>query len=85
MTAAAPRPRRSGWTQWARGDGPGAGGAAGKWFRRAARRLALVGATAALAVFVRAKRYRLKDGKEEWLRYERIFKILGVGTRCRWG
>ena len=54
-----------------------AGGAAGKWFRRAARRLALVGATAALAVFVRAKRYRLKDGKEEWLRYERIFKILG--------
>ena len=33
--------------------------------------------TAALAVFVRAKLYRLKDGKEEWLDYERIFKILG--------
>jgi sugar phosphate isomerase/epimerase len=33
--------------------------------------------TAQLAVFVRAKLYRLKDGKEEWLDYERIFKILG--------
>jgi hypothetical protein len=33
--------------------------------------------TAPLAVFVRAKLYRLKDGKEEWLDYERIFKILG--------
>jgi L-ribulose-5-phosphate 3-epimerase UlaE len=30
-----------------------------------------------LAVFVRAKLYRLKDGKEEWLDYERISKILG--------
>ena len=25
---------------------------------------------------VRAKLYQLKDGKEEWLDYERIFKIL---------
>jgi sugar phosphate isomerase/epimerase len=33
--------------------------------------------TAPLAVYVRAKLYRLKDGKEEWLDYERIFKILG--------
>src|SRR5262249_51867031 len=33
--------------------------------------------TAPLAVFVRAKLYRLKEGKEEWLNYERIFKILG--------
>ena len=32
---------------------------------------------APLAVFVRAKLYRLKDGKEEWLDYQRIFKILG--------
>jgi sugar phosphate isomerase/epimerase len=32
--------------------------------------------TAPLAVLVRAKLYRLKDGKEEWLDYERIFKIL---------
>jgi sugar phosphate isomerase/epimerase len=32
--------------------------------------------TAPLAVFVRAKLYQLKDGKEEWLDYERIFKIL---------
>jgi sugar phosphate isomerase/epimerase len=32
--------------------------------------------TAPLAVFVRAKLYRLKTGKEEWLDYERIFKIL---------
>jgi sugar phosphate isomerase/epimerase len=33
--------------------------------------------TAPLAVFVRAKLYRLKSGKEEWLDYGRIFKILG--------
>jgi sugar phosphate isomerase/epimerase len=33
--------------------------------------------TIPLAVFVRAKLYHLKDGKEEWLDYERIFKILG--------
>ena len=32
--------------------------------------------TAPLAALVRAKLYRLKDGKEEWLDYERIFKIL---------
>jgi len=32
--------------------------------------------TAPLAVFVRAKLYRLKSGKEEWLDYDRIFKIL---------
>jgi sugar phosphate isomerase/epimerase len=32
--------------------------------------------TAPLAVFVRAKLYRLSSGKEEWLDYERIFKIL---------
>jgi sugar phosphate isomerase/epimerase len=32
--------------------------------------------TAALAVFVRAKLYRLRSGKEEWLDYPRIFKIL---------
>jgi sugar phosphate isomerase/epimerase len=32
--------------------------------------------TASLAVLVRAKLYRLKDGKEEWLDYTRIFKIL---------
>ncbi len=32
--------------------------------------------TASLAVLVRAKLYRLRDGKEEWLDYERIFKIL---------
>lgn len=32
--------------------------------------------TAPRAVFVRAKLYRLRSGKEEWLDYERIFKIL---------
>jgi sugar phosphate isomerase/epimerase len=32
--------------------------------------------TAARAVFVRAKLYRLRSGKEEWLDYDRIFKIL---------
>ncbi len=32
--------------------------------------------TAPLAVLVRAKLYRLRSGKEEWLDYERIFKIL---------
>jgi sugar phosphate isomerase/epimerase len=32
--------------------------------------------TAPLAVFVRAKLYRLKDGKEQWLDYDRIFKTL---------
>jgi sugar phosphate isomerase/epimerase len=32
--------------------------------------------TAALAVFVRAKLYRLRSGKEEWLDYSRIFRIL---------
>jgi sugar phosphate isomerase/epimerase len=32
--------------------------------------------TAPRAVYVRAKLYRLKGGKEEWLDYERIFKIL---------
>jgi sugar phosphate isomerase/epimerase len=32
--------------------------------------------TAPLAVFVRAKLYRIRSGKEEWLNYERIFKIL---------
>jgi sugar phosphate isomerase/epimerase len=32
--------------------------------------------TVPLAVLVRVKLYRLKDGKEEWLDYERIFKIL---------
>jgi sugar phosphate isomerase/epimerase len=29
-----------------------------------------------LAVLVRAKLYRLKTGKEEWLDYDRIFKLL---------
>jgi hypothetical protein len=33
--------------------------------------------TAPPAVLVRAKLYRLKTGKEEWLDYGRIFKILG--------
>lgn len=32
--------------------------------------------TAPLAVFVRAKLYRLRDGKETWLDYDRIFKTL---------
>lgn len=32
--------------------------------------------TAPLAVLVRAKLYRLKSGKEEWLDYDRIFPIL---------
>jgi sugar phosphate isomerase/epimerase len=32
--------------------------------------------TAPLAVLVRAKLYRLRDGKEEWLDYHRIFRIL---------
>jgi len=32
--------------------------------------------TAALAVFVRAKLYRLRSGKEEWLDYSRIFRTL---------
>jgi sugar phosphate isomerase/epimerase len=32
--------------------------------------------TAPLAVFVRAKLYRLRNGKEEWLDYARIFKTL---------
>lgn len=32
--------------------------------------------TAPRAVFVRAKLYRIKSGKEEWLDYDRIFKIL---------
>jgi sugar phosphate isomerase/epimerase len=32
--------------------------------------------TAPLAVFVRAKLYRLGTGKEEWLDYDRIFKVL---------
>ena len=32
--------------------------------------------TAPLAVYVRAKLYRLKDGKEQWLDYERVFKVL---------
>lgn len=32
--------------------------------------------TAPHAVFVRAKLYRMKTGKEEWLDYERIFKTL---------
>jgi len=32
--------------------------------------------TAPLAVLVRAKLYRLRDGKESWLNYERIFKVL---------
>jgi sugar phosphate isomerase/epimerase len=32
--------------------------------------------TAPLAVLVRAKLYRLRSGKEEWLDYGRIFKIL---------
>jgi sugar phosphate isomerase/epimerase len=32
--------------------------------------------TAPLAVLVRAKLYRLRDGKEEWLDYGRIFQIL---------
>src|SRR5207302_5943710 len=32
--------------------------------------------TAALAVLVRAKLYRIKTGKEEWLDYDRIFKIV---------
>jgi len=32
--------------------------------------------TAPLAIFVRAKLYRLQSGKEEWLDYRRIFKIL---------
>lgn len=32
--------------------------------------------TAPLAMFVRAKLYRMRSGKEEWLDYERIFKML---------
>jgi sugar phosphate isomerase/epimerase len=32
--------------------------------------------TAPLAVFVRAKLYRVSTGKEQWLDYDRIFKIL---------
>jgi hypothetical protein len=32
--------------------------------------------TALLAVLVRAKLYRLRSGKEEWLDYDRIFKVL---------
>jgi sugar phosphate isomerase/epimerase len=32
--------------------------------------------TAPLAVLARAKLYKLKDGKEEWLDYDRIFKTL---------
>jgi sugar phosphate isomerase/epimerase len=32
--------------------------------------------TAPSAVFVRAKLYRLKSGKEEWLDYDRTFKVL---------
>jgi sugar phosphate isomerase/epimerase len=32
--------------------------------------------TAPMAVFVRAKLYRIKTGKEQWLDYDRIFKIL---------
>ena len=32
--------------------------------------------TAPQAVFVRAKLYRIKTGKEEWLDYDRIFKTL---------
>jgi sugar phosphate isomerase/epimerase len=32
--------------------------------------------TAPLAILVRAKLYRIKSGKEEWLDYDRIFKIL---------
>jgi hypothetical protein len=32
--------------------------------------------TAPLAVYVRAKLYRMSSGKEEWLDYERIFKVL---------
>jgi sugar phosphate isomerase/epimerase len=32
--------------------------------------------TVARAVFVRAKLYRIRNGKEEWLDYDRIFKIL---------
>jgi sugar phosphate isomerase/epimerase len=32
--------------------------------------------TASRAVFVRAKLYRMRTGKEEWLDYDRIFKIL---------
>jgi sugar phosphate isomerase/epimerase len=32
--------------------------------------------TAPLAVLVRAKLYRLRDGKEDWLDYRRIFRIL---------
>jgi sugar phosphate isomerase/epimerase len=35
-----------------------------------------IASTAPLAVFVRAKLYRLRTGKEEWLDYYRIFKIL---------
>ena len=76
MTAAAPRPRRSGWTQWARGDGPGAGGAAGKWFRRAARRLARRGADRRAGGVRAGEAVSAQGPKEEWLDYERIFKIL---------
>jgi sugar phosphate isomerase/epimerase len=32
--------------------------------------------TAARAILVRAKLYRLRSGKEEWLDYDRIFKII---------
>ena len=32
--------------------------------------------TAPLAVMVRAKLYRLRNGREQWLDYDRIFKIL---------
>jgi sugar phosphate isomerase/epimerase len=54
---------------------PGAGGAQPEDPRRhdVYRSIAR---TAPLAVFVRAKLYRIKTGKEEWLDYDRIFKIL---------
>jgi hypothetical protein len=54
---------------------PGAGGAQPEDPRRhdVYRSIAR---TAPLAVFVRAKLYRVKSGKEEWLDYDRIFQIL---------
>jgi hypothetical protein len=37
--------------------------------------------TAPRAVLVRAKLYRLHHGKEEWLDYDRIFRLLRGVTR----
>ena len=77
MTAAAPRPRRSGWTQWARGDGPVQAVRRGSG-SEVPRGGLLVGArTAALAGVRAGEAVSAQGPKEEWLDHERIFKILG--------